>query len=58
MRQQLVDVVLVLAAGLFISAILAFIWLSADGRYTPEPSLVTIATAPASEPVIYDAGDP
>lgn len=48
MRQQLVDVVLVLAAALVVAAICSAIWLSADGRYTPEPSLVTPQTvAPA-----------
>ena len=54
MRAQFVDVVLVLAAGLLVAAVCSAIWISADGRYAVEPSLVTIATAPGSTPVIYD----
>lgn len=57
MRQQFVDVVLVLAAGLFLAAVCSAIWVTSDGRYAVEPSLVTIAVAPGSEPVIYDVGD-
>lgn len=57
MRHQLVDVLLTLAAALLLAAVLGLIWLSADGRYTPEPSLVTPATAPDSHAVIFDAGD-
>lgn len=48
MRHQLVDVLLTLTAAVFLAAVLVALWLSADGRYTPEPSLVTPQTvAPA-----------
>lgn len=56
MRAQFVDVVLVLAAGLLVAAVASLIWLSADGRYASEPSLVTPQTvAPA---VIFDGEEP
>jgi hypothetical protein len=51
-------VVLVLAAGLLLGAICSAIWLSADGRYAVEPSLVTIAVAPDSQPVIAELDTP
>jgi hypothetical protein len=53
-RQQLVDVLLTLAAGLVLAAAMGLIWISADGRYAAEPSLVTIATAPGSSAVIFE----
>jgi hypothetical protein len=58
MRAQFVDVVLVLAAGLLLGAICSAIWLSADGRYAVEPSLVTVATAPDSKPILFEGETP
>ena len=57
MRAQFVDVVLVLAAGLLVAAVCSAIWLTADGRYAVEPSLVTIAVAPDSKPILFE-GEP
>ena len=58
MKAQFVDVVLVLAAGLLVAAVCSAIWISADGRYAVEPSLVTIATAPDSKPILFEGETP
>lgn len=53
-----VDAALMLIAVTVASLLMVAIWITAEGRHAVDPTLVTTAVAPDSQPVIADLEEP